>query len=134
VGLEGFEELHQDLVLGLLALKNVGVALSVVDALDVVDVNVSVGVSVELGIGLEDNLLSGWGHGSNQSSQEFIVVDGSGVVNVEELEEGLDFSIREAEHVVLHGFGELVHVKRSRVVVVHDAERFAEADHSTGAS
>jgi len=108
VGLEGLEELHQDLVFGLLALNHIRVFGRVVNALDVVDVNVAISVFVYLAVSLSDNLLPSGVHGPSQLSQEFIVVARAGAVNIEEGEELLDLLSGEAEHVIGHGLGELV--------------------------
>jgi hypothetical protein len=50
--LEGLKELLKDLVLGLLALNDIGVLLGVVDTLDIVDVDPAVAILVELFVSL----------------------------------------------------------------------------------
>lgn len=134
VRFECLKELKQDLLLGLLAREHVRVCLSRVDALDVVDVDPPVAVLVQLSEGLRHQSLAAGVHGSAELAEELVVVDGAGAVDIEVGVECADLRVGEAEHVVLHGLGELVEVQRSAVVVVHNAELLPEPDDAAGAS
>src|SRR4051812_32778100 len=119
---EGLEELHQDLLFGLFSLEDVGVSLGTVDTLDIIDINIAVAVLVELSVGLSYKSLSTGVHGTSDDSEEFIVVDSTTSINIEIVEEALNFRVVETEHVVLHGLGELVDIEGSTVVVIHNSE------------
>ena len=81
------------------------------------------------------NQLSARGvHGASDGPDELVVVDGATPVNVEVVEELGDLRVREAEHVVLHGLGELVGVKGSGTIVIHNLELSAETDNSSSSS
>jgi len=129
--LESFKEFLEDLLLSLLAGLDVGVELGVVNILDVIVVKVSVTILVHDTESLINKLLSVGVHGSTDISKEFIVLNKTRVIIVHVVEQGLDLTLRETEHVVLHGLSKLILVKGHGVVVVHDAELLGETNDST---
>ncbi len=75
VGLEGVEELLEDLDFGLPALDHFRVLLSIVDSLDVVNVDCSVSILVQNGEGFVHEALSEGVERSGDASQELVIVD-----------------------------------------------------------
>jgi hypothetical protein len=134
LSLEGLKELLKDLILSLLALEDVGVSISSVDALDVVNVNPAVVVSIENVVGLEDDLLSGRVHGAADGTNELVELKETSLVIVEVVEELLHLTLGETEHVVSASLRELELVEGARVVIVHDLELSLEADEATGSA
>ena len=130
--LEGLEELTENLLLGLLAGSNVWVLLGVVDSTDVVDVDEAGAVLVEDVVSLGDDGFAVGVHWATDSADEFVVLNESTLVVVEEREESADFTLAESEHVILHGLVELVLVERHGVVIVHNSKLLAQANDSSG--
>ena len=134
LSLEGLQELLKDLILSLLTRDNIGMSAGIVDTLDIFDVNPAVAISIESSISLHDNLLSSLVHGASNSSDELVVLEETGSIVVEVVEELLHLTLGEAEHEVTASLGELVFIKRSGVVVIHDLELSLETDEATGTS
>jgi len=132
--LEGFKELLKDLLLSLLTHLNSWVVLGIVDSSDIVDVNVSILVLIQSVIGLQNDLLSLGSHWTSDSGDEFIELDGTTVIKIKVVEEFADFLIIETEHVVIHGFGELLLVERVRSIVIHNFELSLKTNESLGTS
>ena len=132
--LEGFKELLKDLLLSLLTHLNSWVVLGIVDSSDIVDVNVSIFVLIQSVIGLQNDLLSLGSHWTSDSGDEFIELDGTTVIKIKVVEEFADFLIVETEHVVVHGFGELLLVERVRSIVIHNFELSLKTNESLGTS
>jgi len=132
LSLEGLKELLKDLILSLLALEDLGVSISGVDALDVVNVNPAVIVSVENVVSLEDNLLSSGVHGTADSTNELVELKETSLIIVEVVEELLHLTLGETEHIVSASLRELELVEGARVVIVHNLELSLEADETTG--
>jgi len=74
-GLEGFKELLEDLVLGLLTRLNRWVLVSSVDTSNVSDIDPLVIILVELIESLSDHLFSGRVQWSSDSSDELVELD-----------------------------------------------------------
>jgi hypothetical protein len=110
------------------------VLLSTVDSLDVVDVDPAVAITIKFVEGLSDELLSLCGKGSSDTSQELIVVESATAIVIEVGEKSTNFSVTEAKHVIFHGLSEFVKVKAATVIIIHNAERFAETNNSTSST
>ena len=130
--LESLQELREHLLFSLLASHHIGVLVGLVDTSDVVDVDHATAIRVHLVEGSHDDSLAGSVHGATDGAQELIVLNQTTSVEVKVVEQGLDLTLRETEHVVLHGLVELELVKRQRVVVVHDAELLGKTDNAAG--
>jgi hypothetical protein len=104
------------------------VGLCGVNTFDIVDINIAIAILIKLAVGLSYELPSRWVHGSSQVSKELIIVYLTTSITIKVSKEGLNFCVREAKHVVFDGFGELIEIKRSTVIVIHNPELFAEAD------
>ena len=132
--LEGLEELRQDLLLGLLASHDIGVLISRVDATDIVDVDHTRAISVHLGEGPHNDSLAVSVHRTADGTEELVVLNETGAIEIEVSEELLSLTLGEAEHVVRHSLAEFKFVERHGVVVVHDAELLSEANDAAGAT
>jgi hypothetical protein len=130
-GFKSFKELLENLLLGLLSSNNIRVLVSGVNTTDVVNVNVAISIGIKFGEGLTSKGFAVGVHGAADHAKELIVFDKTRVVVVEGAEEGGEFSLGEAKHVVLHSLCELILVKRHAVVVVHDTELLAETNNAT---
>jgi hypothetical protein len=130
-GFKSFKELLENLLLGLLSSDNIRVLVSSVNTTEVVNVNVTISIGIKFGEGLTNKGFAVGVHGAADQAKELIVFDKARMVVVEGSEEGGEFSLGEAKHVVLHSLCEFILVKRHAVVVVHDTELLAEADNTT---
>jgi len=133
-GLECFKELLEDLVFGSLSRENIRVLSGIVDSSDIIEVDPTISVLIKLLEGFSNKLLSGVVHWSSNGSNEFIKFNKTTSVEIEVSKEFLDFSFSESEHVVSHGFGELILVEGSGVVVIHDLELSLKTDETSGTS
>ena len=131
---EGLKELLEDLVFGFLSRKNIWVFSSIVNTSDIIEVDPTIAVFVELIECLSNKLLSGVVHWSSDGSNELIKFNETTSVEIEVWEKFLDFSFSESEHVVSHGFGEFIFIKRSGVVVIHDLELSLETNETSRTS
>jgi hypothetical protein len=144
VDLKGVQELHQDVVFGLLAGLDVGVLLGVVFGYrsqkfilftsDFLEGNGATVVSVELAEGLLDELDSKGSHGASDRSQELVVIDVAVLVCIEDAEKSLDVLLTVVQSEVVDCLGELRQVQILAVVVVDDLEESGEADYTSGTS
>jgi len=82
-----------------------------VNTSDIVDVNPTVTVSIKFFESLSNDLLSCHVHWSSDSSDELIIGDGTGAINIEVLEEGSVFGCGETEFVIGKSFIELWFIK-----------------------
>jgi len=134
LSLKGLQELLEDLVLGLLARDDIGVSGSIVDSLNILDVDPAVSISIKSSISLHANLLSSLVHGTSNGSDELVVLEETGAIVVEVVEQLLHFTFGEAEHEISASFGEFVFIKGTGVVVIHDLKLSLETDESTSTS
>ena len=130
--LERFEELRENLLLGLLASNDIRVLAGGVDATNIVDVDHARAISVHLIESLHNDSFTGRVHGTADGAEELVVLNETGAIDVKMSEERLSFTLGEAEHVVRHGLAEFKFVERHRVVVVHDAELLGKSNDATG--
>jgi hypothetical protein len=110
------------------------VLLGRVDSFDIIDVNPAIAIAIKLVKGLGDQLLAASIHRSSHSTNEFIIIDSATAVIVEVIVKSANLGIGETKHVILHSFGEFIKIERSRIVIIHNSELFANADDSTGTS
>jgi hypothetical protein len=80
---KSFKELHKDLLLSLLSLKDIWMLRSIVNSFNVVDIKIAVTIFVQLFESLCNKLLSEWVHGSSESSDELIIVNCATSVHIE---------------------------------------------------
>jgi len=110
------------------------VGLCGVNTFDIVDINITIAILIKFDVGLSYKLPSRWVHGSPQVSKELIIVHLTTSITIKVSIEGLNFRVREAKHVVFHSLGELIEIKRSTVIVIHNPELFAEANDASCSS
>lgn len=84
---EGLQELTEDLLLSLSAIKDSWVLLGVVDANDVLDFNDAIAVAVEFGKSAFNKTSSVIIQVTSDDSQEFIILDRAISVHIESLKE-----------------------------------------------
>ena len=105
-----------------------------VDSTDVVNVDPTIAVLVHLLENLSDQLFTIRVHWTPDGTNELIELNKTTAIEVEVAEELLSLTLGEAKHVVSDGLGELVLVKGSRVVVIHNFELSLKSDKSSGAT
>ena len=132
MGLEGVDELVENLVLGLLSGLDIGVHLSVVSLSDVVDINDFRAVLVHDLEGLASEVSSELVHLTTDTSEELFVVDGTIVGSVEDLEELLRVGGVEANTEVVDTLLELINVERSGAVIISNLELTAKTHDTAG--
>jgi hypothetical protein len=110
------------------------VVFGIVDSSNIVNINESVLISIQSTIGRHNDLLSlGW-HWTSDSGDEFIELDGTTAIEIKVVEELGDFLIIKAEHVIVHGLGELLLVERVGTIIVHDFKLSLKTNESFGSS
>jgi len=128
VGVEGLQELVEDIVLSLLAGNDIWVLLGVVAMFDVIDVNLARAVLVENLESLHANVLSELVHLATNTPQELVVVNVAITIAVEGLEQANALLVGEAHSQVVHGLGALLVVKLMVTIVVEDFESSTETN------
>ena len=131
---EVIKELSEDLIFSFLASLNIRVESSGVDASKVFDIDDSGVVLVEFLEGLLDEALSVVIHVTDDTLDEFVVVDGARTVNIEDSKEFLDIGVNEAESVVIEQFRKLIEVNGVGVVIIADFEASADTHDTSGTS
>jgi len=91
-------------------------------------------VLVQFVEGSDCEILSALVHGATHVSQEFIVVDRSVSVGVEQNVQLVNFVSGETETVVTESLVEFIGLERLGVVVVHYSERASQTNHASRAS
>jgi len=128
VHLEGFQELFKDFILSFLARLNIGMLTSIVLSPDVFNIKSSISTIVDLVEDLLDELCSELVHRANNNSNEFIKVDFPSSVIVESLEETINILFINVNLEVLNAFFELIGIKSTRSIIVHNLELASKAD------
>jgi hypothetical protein len=73
-------------------------------------------------------------HGASNGSDELVVLEETGAIIVEVVEQLLHLTLGEAEHEISASFSEFIFIKRTRVVVIHDLKLSLETNKSAGTS
>ena len=133
-GLEGIEELVEDVLFGLLAGHNVWMFLSVVPGTDVVNVKNATLIQIDncesfLGKGNSTGV-----HGSHDLAKELVIDDLTVVIGVESIKDCFELQAVAGDTVALESLGKLGIVESTRVIVVHDLETLSKVEDSTGTS
>jgi hypothetical protein len=103
---KSLKEFLKDLIFSFLSWKNIRMLVGLVDTSDIIDINPTVTIFIELFVSLGNLLLSSHIHWSSNSSDEFIVSNGSTWINVEIVEDSLALRLGETELIVLKSFEE----------------------------
>jgi hypothetical protein len=133
VSLEGLNELHQDLLLALFALENIGMAPRVVEVLDVVDLKKTIAVSIDLVKSSLNELPSIVVELSPDGHKELINVQSAVVVGIKDIKNERHVLLIDADFEVLAHLGELVLRNALRAVVIHDGEELLKAHNAASA-
>ena len=131
MNLEGVEELHQDIILSLLASLNIGVLLSVVGLSDVVNAEYTATILVH---DLESTLCdigTELVHLSSDTAEELLVVNAAAAITIKNLEEALSILFVEIDPEVTDCLLEFVEIKVSGVVIISNFELLAETNDTT---
>ena len=102
--------------------------LCIVCVADVVVVNLTAAVFIEDFVGFLDKGDAPGCHGSFHDSQELIIVNRAIAVLIKSSEERLDVHIGELEAGLSAALGELLQIKGTGAVVIHDLEDTADTD------
>lgn len=132
MNLKGVEELHQDIILSLLASLNIGVLLSVVGLSDVVNAEYTTTILVH---NLESTLCdvgTELVHLSSDTAKELLVVNTATAITIKNLEEALSILFVEVDPEVTDCLLEFVEIKVSGVVIISNFKLLAEANDTTG--
>jgi hypothetical protein len=73
-------------------------------------------------------------HWTSDSGDEFVELDGTAAIEIKVVEEFGDFLSIKAEHVIVHGLGELLLVERVRTIIVHNFKLSLKTNESFGTS
>lgn len=128
---EGVKELHQDIILSLLASFNIRVLFSVVGLSDVINAKDSTAILVH---DLESTLCyvgTELVHLSSDAAEELLVVNTAAAITIKNLEEALCILFVEVDSEVTNCLLEFVEIKVPGVVIISNFELLAEANDTT---
>jgi len=131
VNFKCIEELHQDIILSLLASLNIGVLLSVVGLSDVVNAEDTATILVH---NLESTLCdvsTELVHLSSDAAEELLVVNTAAAIAIKNLEEALTILFVEVDSEVTDCLLEFVEIKVFGAVIISNFELLAEANDTT---
>ena len=131
---ESLEELLQDLVLSLFATLDIWVLASIILTLDISNSKYSITVIINLLKCLNYELSSELIHRSNNNSNEFIKVNISVSVKIECLEKTVNILLANIDLEISYTFLELIHIKGTRIIVIHNFELSSETNHTSSTS
>ncbi len=107
---------------------------SIVDILNVIDVNNARAITIEFLIRSSDQGKSPRSKIPSDNSQEFVVVNSAISVQIKSVKHYCNLVIGNIELEISDSLLELITVKASRVVVVHDAEYTSETNYAASTS
>lgn len=132
VGLEGLQELHEDLVLGLLALDDIRVLLGVVRVLDIFQLQVPIAVLVNAPECLLHECASVIRKFASDRHEELIDVEAAVPIRVKEVKYQRHVLFVDAHFEIAASLRKLVLAYALAAIVVHDCEQLLDTDDAPG--
>jgi hypothetical protein len=129
-----FQELLQNFVLSFLSAFNIWVSAGIVLSFYIIDVKNTIAIVINLLESLLDNLSSKLIHGSHNHSDEFIKVNVSTSIEIESLEKIVDILIINVYLEVLDSLSELIEIKTTTAIIIHDLELSSKSNHASTTS
>ena len=130
---ECFYEVHEDLLLGLLALNDIRVSLSIISFLNVVNLDVTIGVAVERAECTFNKGLAVIVHLSTDCHKELVYVQGSVTIDIEHVEECGNILFIDSHTEIAAHLCKFVLRNRLAAIIIHNCEELLETNNSTGA-